>query len=242
MTKNEGSTTDKQSPKKRNTTRQNGSIGKNQIVVPKDINNNEDKFADRNQETNTLPEETHGIDIIPDDDINAQTEKHKDGDDSNNVVSSPSDHKSVPKNNEAKESDEKAAKRNYTTKDPKCKFDKELLKEKTYSLRSSQRPKKRQDGDDSKDLDWAPNKSDLSNSQDGILIDGNKCSPKKKIDLKRKHQNVVPKNSTNDTSKQSKKNSKRRKRSDQMQHPCEKCGSMFDKYLGIYCTYYILRN
>ena len=230
LTKKEGSTTDKISPKKTITTLHDGSIGKSQIVVPKDINNNEDEIADKNQETNTLPDETNGIDITHHDDINAQTEQHKDGDYSNNVLSSPSNHKSLAKKNEAKESDEKAAKRNYTTKDPKCKFDKELLKEKTYSLRSSQRPKKRQDGDDSKDLDWTPNKSDLSNSQEGILIDGNKCSPKKKVDLKRKHQTVVPKNSSNDTSKPSKKDSKRKKRSDQMQHPCEKCGIMFDKY------------
>ena len=58
----------------------------------------------------------------------------------------------------------------YTTKDPRCKFDKELLKEKTYSLRSSQIKKKCEDGDNSKDLDWEPNASDVSVSLERIDI------------------------------------------------------------------------
>ena len=244
LTSTEGSTDDKQSPKNRNKPPQHDSIGNSQIIVPKDINNNEEVIADKNQGNNNLPELTHGNYIIPDE-RNGVTDEHNECNQSNNVLSSASHHKSVPKHNEAKGPEHKPKKttgnkaneitdkpvpKKYTTKDPKCKFDKELLKEKTYSLRSSQRPRKHQDGDDSKDLDWAPNKSDLSNSQEVIMIDANKASPKKKVDLKRKHQNVVPQKSTNDTSKDSKKDAKRRKCSDQMQHPCEKCGTMFDKY------------
>ena len=62
----------------------------------------------------------------------------------------------------------RSPKKNYTTKDPRCKFDKDLLKEKTYSLRSSQIKKKSEDGDNSKDLNWEPNALDLSVSVENI--------------------------------------------------------------------------
>ena len=53
--------------------------------------------------------------------------------------------------------------KSFTTKDPQCKTDANLLNEKKYNLRTSSTKRKHLDGDDSQDKDWVP---DLSKSTD----------------------------------------------------------------------------
>ena len=74
--------------------------------------------------------------------------------------------------------------KNFTTKDPRCKTDANLLNEKKYNLRNASTKRKHLDGDDSQDKDWEP---DLSKSTDSdVTVKKEKTLPPEKKAITKK--------------------------------------------------------
>ena len=153
--------------------------------------------------------------------------------DSNNGEQNTNELNSAPKNRgkSAQNTDaiRRSPRKKYTTKDPRCKFDKDLLKQKTYSLRSSQIKKKSDDGDNSKDLDWEPNASDVSVSLERIDISSLSKTPVvKKSATNTKPVNKASSSASNEqTVKDSNAPQKKGKHTKSVGKECKKCCTQF---------------
>ena len=116
----------------------------------------------------------------------------------------------------------------FSTKDPRCKTDTDLLKEKKYDLRRSLTVRKKYDGDDSKDKDWVP--LDTTNSSEE---NANKSTNVKPGKNERKRQSKPTKNQSPKDNKRLKKEDATKKvdsksdDEDSMKYPCQKCGTEF---------------
>ena len=150
--------------------------------------------------------------------------------------------------------------RSFLTKDPRCKHDENLLRQKKYRLRSEQKVVKHSDGDNSKDQDWEP-ENDLINARvtrqsdrkkreqdeeqvtDISSVRSTRLAEKKKKTVYSTETETISKdgksgkNKSDDAHDKNKYDSqgKKRKRteddsSDDTTYPCEKCGEHFTDF------------
>ena len=128
------------------------------------MSGNVEQNSDTQKDSNVLSDSSKGTE---EDKQNTEKKGHKKDEKTptqhDDNVDPPSTKVTGQDKQNTEDSEEDPAPKNFTTKDPRCKTDANLLNEKKYNLRTSSTKRKHLDGDDSQDKDWQP---DLSKSTD----------------------------------------------------------------------------
>ena len=124
------------------------------------------------------------------------------------------------------DSEDDPAPKKFTTKDPRCKTDANLLNEKKYNLRTASTKRKHLDGDDSQDKDWQP---DLSKSTDSdVTVKKEKTLPPEKKRSRRNADSSSEDDADNDQNTENQQDSTSDE--EDMNYPCPKCTATFNDH------------